>query len=102
MKLSKILATSTIIGLTCTAALADNSINFSQSDGSINTVKFTQTGGGSISIGSNGTPSSVTGSLDTLSIEQIGGGRQRSQLRNHDGYHFPISRIRTNPRDRKL
>jgi hypothetical protein len=73
MKLSKILATSTIIGLTCTAALADNQINFTQSGGgdSINTVKFTQTGG-SNSIGS--TTASVTGSLDTLSIEQIGGG----------------------------
>ena len=74
MKLSKILATSTIIGLTCTAALADNSINFTQSGGgdSINTVKFTQTGG-SNSIGLS-TTASVTGSLDTLSIEQIGGG----------------------------
>jgi hypothetical protein len=74
MKLSKILATSTIIGLTCTAALADNSINFSQSGvgDSINTVKFTQTGG-SNSIGLS-TTASVTGSLDTLSIEQIGGG----------------------------
>jgi hypothetical protein len=74
MKLYKILATSTIIGLTCTAALADNSVNFSQSGAgdSINTVKFTQTGG-SNSIGLS-TTASVTGSLDTLSIEQIGGG----------------------------
>jgi hypothetical protein len=73
MKLSKILATSTIIGLTCTAALADNSINFTQSGvgDSINTVKFTQTGGND-SIGS--TTASVTGSLDTLSIEQNGAG----------------------------
>jgi len=71
MKLSKILATSTIIGLTCTAALADNQINFTQSGGDVRSVKFTQTGG-SNSIGS--TTASVTGSLDTLSIEQIGGG----------------------------
>jgi hypothetical protein len=71
MKLSKILATSTIIGLTCTAALADDQINFTQSGGDVRSVKFTQTGG-SNSIGS--TTASVTGSLDTLSIEQIGGG----------------------------
>jgi hypothetical protein len=76
MKLSKTLATSTIIGLTCTAALADNSINFSQSGvgDSIKTVKFTQTGGGDNYLGSIGSPSSVTGSLNTLSIENMGGG----------------------------
>jgi hypothetical protein len=72
MKLSKILATSTIIGLTCTAALADNQINFTQSGGDVSSVAFTQKGGGSNSIGS--TTASVTGSLDTLSIEQNGGG----------------------------
>jgi hypothetical protein len=71
MKLSKILATSTIIGLTCTAALADNQINFTQSGGDVRSVAFTQKGGGSNSIGS--TTASVTGSLDTLSIEQNGG-----------------------------
>jgi hypothetical protein len=88
MKLSKILATSTIIGLTCTAALAENSINFSQSGGtdSINIVKFTQSGdlGNSIGVDTETGPegdkvtvtgiATVTGSLDTLSIEQIGGG----------------------------
>jgi hypothetical protein len=74
MKLSKILATSTIIGLTSTAALADNQINFSQSTGDVNSVAFTQTGGGNNSIGSNATPSTVIGSLETLSIEQNGGG----------------------------
>jgi hypothetical protein len=74
MKLSKILATSTIIGLTSTAALADNQINFSQSTGDVNSVAFTQTGGGNNSIGSDATPSTVVGSLETLSIEQNGGG----------------------------
>ena len=74
MKFSKILATSTIIGLTSTAALADNQINFSQSTGDVNSVAFTQTGGGNNSIGSNATPSTVVGSLETLSIEQNGGG----------------------------
>jgi hypothetical protein len=73
MTFFKLMTTTTIVGLTCTAASANN-INFSQSGGDINMVKFTQTGGGGNSIGSDITPSSVTGSLDTLRIEQSGGG----------------------------
>jgi hypothetical protein len=90
MRLSKILASSTIISLTCSAAFA-NEINFSQSNGDIDSVAFTQTGtAGGNSINSNTidnsgkksvvTPaaSSVTGSLAKLSIEQNGGGNAAS------------------------
>jgi hypothetical protein len=90
MKISKILATSTIIGLTCSAAFA-NEINFSQSGGDVDSVAFTQTGTvGGNSINSNTidnsgaesvvTPaaSTVTGSLAKLSIEQNGGGNAAS------------------------
>lgn len=77
MTFFKLMATTTIVGLTCTAASANN-INFSQSGGDINTVKFTQTGGGGNSIGSDITPSTVTGSLAKLSIEQNGGNNAAS------------------------
>jgi hypothetical protein len=80
MTLSKILATSTIVGLTCSAAFA-NEINFSQSGGDVDSVAFSQTGtGGGNSINSNTiedetevpAASTVTGSLAKLSIEQDG------------------------------
>jgi hypothetical protein len=73
MTLSKILATSAVVGLMGSAAFA-NEINFSQSGGSVNAVTFTQTTGTSNMISSNDTTSAatVTGSLDTLKIEQIG------------------------------
>ena len=86
MKLSKILATSTIIGLTCSAAFA-NEINFSQSGGDVDSVAFSQTGTvGGNSINSNtivadveaSAASTVTGSLAKLSIEQNGGNNAAS------------------------
>jgi hypothetical protein len=93
MRLSKILASSTIISLTCSAAFA-NEINFSQSNGVIDSVAFTQTGtGGGNSISSDTTTagakpkdpdivtpaaSTVEGSLAKLSIEQNGGGNAAS------------------------
>ena len=78
MTFFKLITTTTIVGLTCTAALA-NEINFSQNNGSINTVAFTQTGsGGSNSIGSASDTSEVNGSLNTLSIEQNGGSNEAS------------------------
>jgi hypothetical protein len=86
MKFSKILATSTIIGLTCSAAFA-NEINFSQSGGDVDSVAFSQTGTvGGNSINSNtivadveaSAASTVTGSLAKLSIEQNGGNNAAS------------------------
>ena len=72
MTFFKLMATTTIVGLTCTAALS-NEINFSQDGGgSVASVAFTQTGGGN-SIGTSASASTVTGSLDVLSIEQKGG-----------------------------
>ena len=80
MTLSKILATSAVIGLMGTAAFA-NEINFSQSAGSIGEVKFTQTGAANM-ISSNGTsataPATVIGSLATLKMEQLGSGNRSS------------------------
>jgi len=74
----KLMATTTIVGLTCSAALA-NEINFSQGGGSVDSVAFTQTGsGGGNSIGTSIDVSTVTGSLDTLSIEQNGGSNAAS------------------------
>ena len=80
MTFFKLMATTTIVGLTCTAASANN-INFSQSGGDVDSVAFIQTGtGGGNSINSNTTvdgveasaASTVTGSLAELSIEQNG------------------------------
>lgn len=80
MTLSKILATTAVVGMIGSAALA-NDINFSQSGGSINNVTFTQTGAADL-ISSNGTtaaaPATVTGSLDSLKMEQIGSSNKGS------------------------
>ena len=80
MTLSKILATSAVVGLRGTAAFA-NEINFSQSGGSVGAVKFTQTGTGNM-ISSDGTsataPATVIGSLATLKMEQIGSANKSS------------------------
>jgi hypothetical protein len=74
MKLTKNLATSAILGLMGSAVFA-NDINFSQSGGSVGAVTFTQTGTSNM-ISSDGLSSAaaatVTGSLDTLKLEQIG------------------------------
>ena len=80
MTLSKVLATSAVVGLMGTAAFA-NEINFSQSGGSVGAVKFTQTGTGNM-ISSDGTsataPATVIGSLATLKMEQLGSGNSSS------------------------
>lgn len=73
MTFFKLMTTTTIVGLTCSASFA-NEINFSQDSGTIASVAFTQTGsGGGNSIGTSASTSTVTGSLNTLSIEQNGG-----------------------------
>jgi hypothetical protein len=91
MTFFKLMTTTTIVGLTCTAAFA-NEINFSQSNGDVNSVAFTQTGvAGGNSINSNtidstdpanpvetAAASTVTGSLAKLSIEQNGGNNAAS------------------------
>jgi hypothetical protein len=80
MTLTKILATSAVVGLMGSAAFA-NGINFEQSGGSVGAVTFTQTGTDNM-ISSNGTTSvaaaTVTGSLDTLKLEQNGSTNQSS------------------------
>jgi hypothetical protein len=72
MTFSKILATTTLVGMMGSTAFA-NDINFLQSGGSIGVVKFSQSGVGHI-ISSNGTSLSaaatVVGSLATLDINQ--------------------------------
>lgn len=74
MTISNILATSAVVGLMSSAAFA-NGINFDQSNGSVGEVIFTQTGTGNI-ISANGTTvaeaASVVGSLDFLTLEQVG------------------------------
>jgi hypothetical protein len=74
MTFSKILATTAVVGMMGSAAFA-NDINFSQSGGSVGAVTFTQTGTGNM-ISANGTTTAaaatVTGSLATLKMEQIG------------------------------
>lgn len=78
MTFFKLMTTTTIVGLSCTAAFA-NEINFSQGSGSVASVAFTQTGsGGGNSVGSSADVSTVTGSLNTLSIEQNGGSNAAS------------------------
>jgi hypothetical protein len=74
MTLSKILATSVVVGLMGSAAFA-NDINFSQTGGSVGAVTFTQTGTANM-ISSDGlskaAAATVTGGLATLKLEQIG------------------------------
>ena len=80
MTLSKILATSAIVGLMGSAAFA-NDINFSQTGGNVDAVTFTQTGMANM-ISSDGLSSvaaaAVIGDLDTLKLEQIGNGNMSS------------------------
>ena len=80
MTFSKILATTAVVGMMGSAAFA-NDINFSQSGGSVGAVTFTQTGTSNM-ISSNGTtiaaPATVTGSLATLTLEQIGSSNKSS------------------------
>lgn len=75
MTFSKILATTTIVGMMGTTAFA-NDINFAQSSGTIGAVTFTQQGGAGNVISANGLTSAaaatVVGSLATLKMEQLG------------------------------
>lgn len=78
--LSKILATTALVGMMGTAAFA-NEINFTQTSGAIATVRFVQTGTGNIISATgidNTNAATVTGSLQTLRVEQIGGSNQAS------------------------
>lgn len=74
MTFSKLLATTTLVGMMGTAAFA-NDINFTQTGGSINTVSFEQYGLTNV-ISANGTTAAaaatVTGSLLLLQMRQQG------------------------------
>ena len=79
MTLLKIMTATTIVGLGCSAALA-NEINFTQSGGAVDTVAFTQTGvaGNNTIENAGSTAATLSGSLSLLSIEQNGGSNAAS------------------------
>ena len=80
MTFRKILATAALVGVMGTAAFA-NDINFTQSGGAIGAVNFVQFGNTNF-ISANGNTAAaaarVTGSLDTLKLEQIGNSNKAS------------------------
>lgn len=101
MTFSKLLATTTLVGMMGTAAFA-NDINFTQSGGSITTVSFEQYGLANV-ISANGitaaAASTVTGSLDWLQLRQSGDSNAASFAITTDSASTGTARVDLNGDD---